>query len=130
MYHEEAASTTVPSSAEPSPLLSCLESDLWPSLQQAEAAETGWDLCSDASELDVLPDPALPLDTDDVHGDVEHKWWLLGEEDGGVDDAEEAKEFKGKPSFLDILKSKPVPPCTPACQSMTLESARMMDRVV
>jgi len=137
--HEGDASTTVPSSTEPSPSLMCLESDLWPSLQHVEAAEAGWDLCSEASDLDVLPDPALPLDEDDLRqthhgtlslGSSEDKWWLLGEHDGGVDDAEEANELHARPSFADILKCGKVPQCPPTRAPPILHSSRDVEQHV
>merc|ERR1719440_108054 len=73
----EAASTAVPSSAEQSPELACMESDLqtWPSLPNTE---DDWNICEDEMWED-LPEPALPINTEEDNNDVipATSWWLI-----------------------------------------------------
>jgi len=86
----ETASTIAPSSAEQSPELACMESDLksWPSLQYAT---DGWNMCDEDSDIgdtwEDLPEPALALEgveaadgcpkVDTPASESPMNWWLI-----------------------------------------------------
>jgi len=63
--YSETLSTAAPSSAEQSPELACMASEIetWPSLREAES---GWDFCSESSDIEEfwedLPEPALAIE--------------------------------------------------------------------
>lgn len=114
----DAVSTAVPSSAEQSPELPCMISDLkaWPSLPKPE---DGWNFCAETSDIkdiwEDLPEPALAMDAFDESDDVKcggqsiTSWWLVP----GSESTEPSKlktssceEMAKKSTFAAILQNQ------------------------
>jgi len=114
----ESMPTAAPSSAEQSPELTCITSDLqaWPSLP---AAEDEWSFCNETSDIkdiwEDLPEPALAMDAFDESDDVKcggqsiTRWWLVP----GSESTEPSKlktssceEMAKKSTFAAILQNQ------------------------
>jgi len=142
LVDSDADSTTAPSSAQQSPEVVCLVSDIddWPSLRQAE---NGWDFCSEGCSSDDLwqdlPAPLVALEEDSFSdsetqsedctgGQPNANWWLVAEEDlRGLPttiNSNPGKEEPQRRSFADLVKDQDSFPLPPACGSMRPPSRR------
>lgn len=107
-------STAEPSSAEHTPELNCMVSEMeaWPSLR--EAVEKGWDFCSEGSDdedlWEDLPTPALAMEDDiEQHLDQQPKnsWWLVpgsGSPETEPVNSEAAEDPKS--TFADLVRDQ------------------------
>jgi len=128
----DAVSTTVPSSAEQSPELPCMISDLkaWPSLPKPE---DGWNFCAETSDIkdiwEDLPEPAVALEG------VESKkqtaapswiqsmtsWWLVPGSDSTeppmvtTSSLPDGNKDESKETFADLLRDQRGGPLPSAC---------------
>lgn len=115
----EALSTADPSSAEQSPELVCMESELgaWPTLRQQELM--GWDFCSDDSDNEEfwkdLPEPALAVEgtPEVVKSKRGNAPWVLVPESGSTESATviaaglaETDETASKTTLADLLRER------------------------
>lgn len=110
----DTLSTAEPSSAEHTPELNCMVSEMeaWPSLR--EAVEKGWDFCSEGSDdedlWEDLPTPALAMEDDiEKHLDQQPKnsWWLVpgsGSCETEPVNSEAAEDAKS--TFADLLRDQ------------------------
>jgi len=118
----DAVSTVAPSSAEQSPEITCMESDLvaWPSLP---TPADGWNMCDDESDMndswEDLPEPALSLE-EDVEAMLEDakvytpssesaaSWWLIpgfGTTDN-LQAAAKNVDVPSKSTFAELLRDQ------------------------
>jgi len=128
----DAVSTAVPSSAEQSPELLCMISDLqaWPSLPKPE---DGWNFCAETSDIkdiwEDLPEPAMALEGVESKKQVHvpswvqsmTSWWLVPGSDSTeppmvtTSSLPDGNTVESKETFADLLRDQHGGPLPSAC---------------